>query len=235
MSPSDNATAFTIGRTLLSNVTPHVYNRYFVCIDIQDFFPSIEYGRVRTLFETIGYRELAAHALTSLSVCVDGLPQGGVTSPAISNLVCSKLDRRLAGMASRRNITYTRYADDMTLSSNNRNALNKGIDLALDIVSSEGFTPHPDKLRVMGPRIHCRVTGLVKNSSEPRFGIGRKKKRQVRAAMHRIATGRIADFKYSTTTAIEGWLAYLHSVDQPSYQQMATYWSLLKDRYDVGD
>ena len=123
LSSSPYATAYVKGRRLLDNVGPHMNNRYFLAVDIQDFFPSVRSSLVRKLFERIGYSKQAANILCRLCGYRIGLPQGGVTSPALSNLVCLRLDRRLAGLASRRNIVFTRYADDITFSTNNRNAL----------------------------------------------------------------------------------------------------------------
>lgn len=230
LSPSPNATAFVSGRSLVQNVRPHAYNRYFLCVDIKDFFPTVPFWRVRRLFETIGYSTEAARLMTKICTCKGGLPQGAVTSPALSNLVAARLDRRLSGLTSRRNIVFTRYADDMTFSSNNRNALNKAQRLILDVIRSEGFTPHPEKLRVMGPRIHTQVTGLVKDSAKPRFGIGREKKRQMRVTIHKLVTQGVGGTKYPTEASVEGWLSYLKSVDPESQAQMTAYWQTLKSR-----
>ena len=119
LAPTPYATAYVKDKNLLHNVSPHSANRYFLCLDLEDFFPSISDGRVANIFRLIGYSWRAAFFLSALCTCDGGLPQGAVTSPALSNLVAAKLDRRIAGFTSRRNIVYTRYADDITLSSNN--------------------------------------------------------------------------------------------------------------------
>jgi RNA-directed DNA polymerase len=84
------------------------------------------------------------------------------------------------------------------------------------------------KLRVLGPRRRCSITGLVKNSSEPGFGIGRKKKRLMRAIMHHSVFNLPKDAKYKNERSIDGWLSYLRGVDNNSYEQMNTYWNRLK-------
>lgn len=231
LASSEHATAFIRGKGLSYNVIPHSNNRYFACLDIEDFYPSINFHRVKSLFEIIGYFGSAQTVLADLCTCDIGLPQGGITSPSISNLIASRLDRRISGYTSRRNITYTRYADDMTFSSNNRAVLNKSIKTINAIIESEHFIPHPDKYRVMGPRIHCHVTSLVKSSSEPVFGIGKKKKRNMRRIMHHLVTGQSIDDKYSTGRSIDGWLSFVKSVDAPSNEQMYIYWEKLKKKY----
>jgi retron-type reverse transcriptase len=227
LSTSAQATAFIRGKGLLENVKPHADNRYFVCMDIEDFFPSIRFYSVKRIFELIGYSPESSKLLSRICTCNNTLPQGGVTSPSLSNLVSSKLDRRLSGLTSRRNIVYTRYADDMTFSSNNRNQLNKSIPLIEEIIRSEHFTPHPKKTRAMGPKIHCQITGLVKNSSAPKFGVGRQKKREMRAIMHAFCEGRASGEKFSTEQSIEGWLSFVKCVDVESYAQMDKYWEHL--------
>jgi hypothetical protein len=127
LNPSPNATAYIKKKKLLDNVTPHNNNRYFLCLDLEDFFPSISINRVAKVFSLIGYSGKAVHILANLCTCDNNLPQGAVTSPSLSNLIAAKLDRRILGYTSRKNITYTRYADDITLSANNYKVLCKSL------------------------------------------------------------------------------------------------------------
>lgn len=162
LSSSPYATAYVKGRRLLDNVNPHMNNRYFLSVDIKDFFPSVRSSLVRKLFERIGYSKRSANILCRLCCFFSGLPQGAVTSPALSNLICLGMDRRLAGLASRRNIVFTRYADDITFSTNNRNALPRLRSSVYMILRSVGFVPNQEKTRLLGPRTRCVITGLVK-------------------------------------------------------------------------
>ena len=231
LSTSLHATAYVRGRGLLDNVSPHTSNRYFLSVDIRNFFPSVSSHRVRRLFEMLGYSKLAASKLTRLCSYFSGLPQGAVTSPALSNLICLGLDRRLAGLVSRRNIVFTRYADDITFSTNNRNTLPRLLPLVYRILRTEGFEPHQEKTRILGPRTRCLITGLVKSSSDPTFGIGRKKKSAMRAIIHNfLARGRVHP-KYSNEASIQGWIQFLKNVDVAGYDQMARYFAAQKERY----
>lgn len=227
LTPSVYATAFIKGKSIKDNLDPHVNNRYFICLDMEDFFPSISIRRVMRIFSLVGYSDRASSVLARLCTCKNNLPQGAVTSPALSNLIASKLDRRISGYTSKRNITYTRYADDITLSSNNPIILCQSLPRILKIVGSEHFKPNMDKLRVLGPRRRCSITGLVKNSSEAKFGIGKKKKREIRAIMHHLVFRTDNDTKYKDEESIHGWLEYLNSVDGESFDQMNLYLSKL--------
>ncbi|MBI4546863.1 MAG: RNA-directed DNA polymerase [Ignavibacteriae bacterium] len=231
LSPSAYATGYILRKRLVDNVNPHASNRFFLSVDIRDFFPMIGSWRIRRLFEVLGYSEMAAVTLTRLCTYFGGLPQGGVTSPALSNLVCLKVDRRLGGLASHRNMVFTRYADDITFSTNNRNALCRVLTLVFEIIRNEGFEPNLEKVRLLGPRTQCRITGLVKNSSEARFGIGKKKKIRMRAVMHNLLVKGRHDSTYPDGASIEGWLSFLKGVDPGSHEQMTRYWNTLKAKY----
>jgi len=102
--------------------------------------------------------------------------------------------------------------------------------MILKIIKSESFKPNMAKLRVVGPRKRCLVTGLTKNNSEPRFGIGRKKKREMRAVMHHFLFSLSKDNKYSSEESILGWLNYLKSVDKISFEKVYNYWEELKKK-----
>jgi len=241
LSPSAYATAYIKKKCITDNVSPHRNNSYFICLDLEEFFPSISIRRVAKIFSIIGYSDKATSILAKLCTCNGGLargsqyyptfsgslPQGAVTSPSLSNAIAAKMDRRIAGYISRRNIIYTRYADDITLSSNNPNVLSQSLRRILKIIKSEHFNPNMGKLRVLGPRRKCYITGLVKNNSESKFGIGRQEKREMRAVMHHFAFNLNKDPKYSTEESILGWLNYLRGVDENSFEQMNSYWNQL--------
>ena len=231
LSVSPYATGYVSGKGLLDNVSPHSSNRYFIAVDITNFFPSVSSLRVSGIFQALGYSQLASSTLTRLCSYFHGLPQGGVTSPALSNLVCLRLDRRLAGLSARRNVVFTRYADDLTFSSNNRNALCRMLPIICEILRTEDFKSNDDKLRIMGPRVRCSITGLVKNSSVPRFGIGRHKKVFMRSVMHNLLAKHHPSVDYPDETAIVGWLSFLKSVDPLSHEQMSRYWERLKAKW----
>jgi retron-type reverse transcriptase len=227
LTPTPFATAYVKGKSLFHNVSPHSANRYFLCLDLEDFFPSISDERVRNIFRLIGYSWRASYFLSAICTCNGGLPQGGVTSPALSNLAAAKLDRRIAGFTSRRNIVFTRYADDITLSSNNPRVLCKAQPTVMRIIQNERFKVNAEKTKMVGPRRRCKITGLTKNTDEPRFGIGKWKKRQMRAIMHNLLIKGKTDQKYDSVESILGWMSFLKGVDKISYEQMNRSWEIL--------
>lgn len=230
LKPSDYATAFRQNINLLDNVKPHTSNRYFLCLDLKNFFPSIKYHRVREVFKLIGYSDHASDFLSNLCTAYKTLPQGAITSPALSNLITAKLDRRLAGLCSQKGITFTRYADDITFSCNNPAILKQTFRIIRKIIGSEQFEINKGKIRFSGPSQKCEVTGLTKNSAEPKFSIGRKRIRAIRAEMHRLVT-KGEGFRYKHEFQIDGLISYVRMISPQQAVVLETYRNKLRDKY----
>ncbi len=202
----DAAHGFLAGRSIVSNAAPHAGHDVVINLDVKDFFPSIAFGRIKGVFRHLGYGEAMATLLALLcsenraqAWQVDGeklfvggkarervLPQGAPTSPMLTNLLCRRLDRRLLGLARQLGFVYTRYADDLTFSASGeaaRDNVGRLLGRVRWILRDEGFTPHPDKERVMRKGHRQEVTGLVVNADKP--GVSRETRRRLRAALHR--------------------------------------------------
>ncbi len=226
------ATGFRRGFSTLQNATPHLKNRYFVCLDIQDFFPSITYPKVYNVFRTLGYNAHMAHVFSQICTCDGRLPQGAVTSPALSNIVCIRLDRRISAFVGRRNIAYTRYADDLTFSAMSPNWLVAAMPTIRHIVEDQGFSLNVAKTRLMGPGQQRRVTGLVLGDGQ--VGVGRKQKRKLRAAIHHLLLEGANEAGHAAKEAhVLGWCALLNSVDRQGLAQLRSYAGSLARKYGV--
>lgn len=114
-----SAHGFVPEKSILSNAIPHVRKRFVLNLDLKDFFPSINFGRVRGLFMHPPYNRNHEVATTLAQICCFNgyLPQGAPTSPIVSNMICAKLDSELQRLAKEHRCTYTRYADDITFST----------------------------------------------------------------------------------------------------------------------
>ncbi|AFM05814.1 Retron-type reverse transcriptase [Bernardetia litoralis DSM 6794] len=219
---NENVHGFVKERSILTNAEPHQNKNLVISLDLKDFFPSISYKRVKGLFLKFGYSEqlstlfglLTTHNETD-KLNVDGeiyyaqkvdketgktnrfLPQGSPASPAITTLIAYKMDKRLEGLAKKMGFTYTRYADDLTFSSDldlkkDTKATNKIIGSLLyfvkKVVTSEGFEIHPDKTHIMRKGNQQKVTGIIVNqNTENKLGIDRQTLRKFRAFLHQTA------------------------------------------------
>jgi retron-type reverse transcriptase len=223
------AHGFVSSRSTVTNAEAHVGRALVLKLDLVDFFPSIHYRRVVGLFESLGYPTKAAEALAGVCTyrpkLADGrmvwpglLPQGAPSSPAITNLVCRRLDARLSALAKKVGGRYTRYADDLTFSSprGERPASDTAMLLARvrHIVGEEGFALNPKKGRVQRASRRQTVTGIVVNE---RPSVPRDEVRRLRAVLHQAArTGLEAQNREGIPhfeAHLRGKLAYLHMVD----------------------
>lgn len=218
---------FEIGQSTRSNALPHTGCNVVLRLDIEDFFESVSAKRVFGIFRSIGYPRGAAALLTNLTTVRGFLPQGAPTSPKLANLACYRLDQRLAGLSGRRNVVFTRYADDMTFSSVVPDRVRKIRRTAERIVKAEGFRPNVGKTKLTGPSGQRRVTGLVVRYDD--VGLPRQVCRRIRAMIHRLS--KMASDHPDTPTAVSsvrGWLGCAKSVDPARHQQLLTFaWKLV--------
>lgn len=173
--PSEYAMGFTEGRSVVDNASKHTGMNYVFNIDLKDFFPSIEQPRVwkRLQLKPLNFPQPVANVLAGLcsmrgEKTNDGkyryvLPQGAPTSPIITNMICDTLDRRLAGLAKRFGLNYSRYADDITFSSmhNVYGATGEFMTELKRIIAGQGFTMNEAKTRLQKLGARQEVTGLV--------------------------------------------------------------------------
>ena len=151
------------GSPLVYCAEKHKNNLYVLKLDLKNFYPSIKRESVCYIFKNVGYNADISNLLTNICVVNDELPQGAVTSPYLANLVCRKLDFRIAGYCNKRNIVYTRYADDFEFSSEDRELLRKIYGMIKKIVEDEGFCLNQKKTVFMTPKNHKEVLGVTIN------------------------------------------------------------------------
>ena len=188
---------FIQGKNIVTNAKVHAGKRYVLNIDLKDFFPSINFGRVRGLFMAFPYGLNPDVATVLAQICCHNnqLPQGAPTSPIVTNMICAKMDSQLQHLAKECKATYTRYADDITFSTTlpkfpprlaytvTEEGTEKLVlgDALLNIITENGFTINEQKIRLQTRGNHQSVTGLTTNKFP---NVDRKYVRQIRAMLH---------------------------------------------------
>jgi len=142
------------------------------------------------------------------------LPQGACTSPAITNLVCRRLDRRLAALSVRYGFAYSRYADDLTFSRERGDGVGGLLAAVRSILLAEGFVEHPKKTHVMRRGRRQEVTGVTVNT---KTGVSREYVRRLRAILHNAARHGLAsqnrDGHPHFAAYLRGCVAWVSMVD----------------------
>ncbi|TGE15974.1 reverse transcriptase domain-containing protein [Hymenobacter elongatus] len=181
------AHGFVPGRSVLTNAQPHAGRRFVLNLDLKDFFTNTHYGRVERVLQLPPFSLLPAVARLVANLCCDqgSLPQGAPTSPLLTNAVCQRLDRRLRQLAKCHRATYTRYADDLTFSSQ-RPAFREPFYAELKVIlDAEGYQENAQKRRLQLPNARQEVTGIVVNDQP---NVPREYVRQIRAMLHNWET-----------------------------------------------
>lgn len=210
------AMGFEKGKSIVHNAATHVGKKVVIKLDLIDFFPTTRTERVDAYFRRIGWNAEAAALLTRLCTHAGGLPQGASTSPRLSNLVNFFFDHRLDCYVRRHHGTYTRYADDITISlvKDSSREIRGIIQFARRLARAFGYEVHREnKLRVLRPHQQQRVTGLVVNS---KVQLPRAKRRWLRAVAHRLRTERPATL---SAKQLEGWAALANMIQNQTTRE----------------
>ena len=236
------ATGFVRGRSIVDNARPHVGQGVVINLDLADFFNSISVERAQQVFGAHGWNTDAAAILARICTSEGRLPQGAPTSPALSNLVCRRLDARLSALAAKAQGQYTRYADDLTFSfpgfGRNKRRRAPRVRASGDgarrrrpagpsrslfkkigvIIADEGFRIQRKK-RVRIQRAHQRqtATGLVVNQ---KLNAPRAMRRLVRAMQHRARLGKLDPAGQKRLSGLQSFLEMVEKQrSQPAPKQ----------------
>jgi RNA-directed DNA polymerase len=194
--PHNAAHGFVMQRSIVSNAKSHLKSAFVLNVDLKDFFPTISFRRVRGMLiaPPFGLTPLAATCIARIACHKGQLPMGSPCSPVISNALCRRLDQQMKELCKSLRCWYTRYADDITISSR---AATFPTDLAdsidgplrrvilsqrlISIVRSNGFEIQDTKTRLQDSRTRQVVTGVIVNK---KLGLDRRRRNQVRAMLY---------------------------------------------------
>lgn len=233
---SDRAHGFRRKRGIKTNAKFHLNRRVIMCLDIKDFFPSIKSIHVFPIFDRIFNNKDVAEILCNLCTYKERLPQGAATSPALSNIVFRKTDDKISEICNQRGVDYTRYADDLTFSSNDFSHLQDLKSEIEKILREHGFQLNHKKTRFLTGKGRKLVTGLLLNSGK--LTVGRRRKRYIRAALFNYV---VKGDKNVKMNKLAGTLAFIRDIEPDFYRSFLKYRSELQrkpqfcDNCNIGD
>jgi len=229
---------FKRGHSIMTNADNHKRNRYVFNIDLENFFGSIHRGRVfgfLTTNRSFILHPSVARIIAQIVCDKDALPQGSPSSPVVSNLIGHLIDIRMVQFAKKYGCTYSRYADDITFSSNKKEfpteiAFESSINVwepsnkLLKIIQKSGFVVNPQKTRMQYQHSRQTVTGLIVNG---KTHTSAEFRRNARAMAHNLfTTGSFHRHQSpahevqpenkatASISQLQGILSYIYMVDQ---------------------
>lgn len=205
-------------RSIFTNANIHKNKSVVFNIDIEKFFESIHFGRVRGFLIKNKYFMLNEDVATTLAklICHDGhLPQGAPTSPVMSNLILNIFDVKVLEICKRYSVDYTRYADDLTFSSNSKDFFENFGDFYKEIetlINRNGFKLNGAKYRIQLKNSRQEVTGLIVNN---KINIKKEYYKNTRAMVNNIINNNIATLNDNilSLNQLEGRLSFIHSIE----------------------
>lgn len=239
---SDVAHGFIKSKSVLTGAKAHQTSPdLLINIDLENFFPSITFERVRGLFQYLGYSGYISSILAMIctycermAVEIKGetkyiktseriLPQGSPASPMITNMICKRMDKRINGLCQKLGIIYTRYADDMSFSYTGKLedfAVGSFLSSIRKIIEAEGFHINEQKTHILRKHNRQYITGIVINNAE--IGVTRNWVKILRASIHNAQKlkneGQV--IPKQTKQEIAGKIAWLRSVNEMRYQKI---------------
>lgn len=209
---------FEKSKGIITNARIHKNKRYLLNIDISNFFLSFNFGRVQGFFHKSREFMFSKEESTVIAqlVCYEGkLPQGAPTSPIISNLIFNIVDLRILSLAKKYKLSYTRYADDMSFSTNNRAFQTDYTNFIKELrvlLENSGFEINENKTRLEYYSSRQEVTGLTVNK---KINVSRKFIKQTRAMVDQLlkTDSFKIDGSVGTEEKLEGRLAFINQLD----------------------
>ncbi len=239
---SDHSHGFIKERSVLTGAKVHRTSPdLLINIDLENFFPTITFARVRGLYQSFGYSGYIASLLAMICTYCERmpleikgetkyiktsdriLPQGSPASPMITNIICQTMDKRIYCLCQKLGITYTRYADDMSFSySGDPDAFAIGgfLNSIRKIIEAEGFHMKQEKTHVLRKNNRQYITGIVINNEA--IGVPKKWVKILKASIHNAqklnaSGGTVSE---QTRSEITGKIAWLKSVNAERYQKI---------------
>lgn len=161
------AHGFVRKRSIVTNAMVHKEQNCLLKMDLKNFFPSIPINWIVQVFKDIGYTNDVSFYLASICCLEDVLPQGAPTSPALSNIVASHMDKRLYKLCQKYQYKYTRYADDIAISG--QLILPSFIGVVTNVIEDCGFGVNKSKTRLYGEKGNKIITGISLANHEVRI------------------------------------------------------------------
>jgi RNA-directed DNA polymerase len=200
--------AYLRGKSIITNAYSHVGKAFVANIDIENFFGSISRDHVFRLLRKNDIGEKLSGAVANLVTYEGHVPQGAPTSPAISNALLFDFDEAITNYCVTSNLSYTRYADDMTISGDTRGSIESAIEKCSVLLSNYKLKLKKEKTRIASHQSSQRVTGLVVNE---KIQPPREYQRRIRSMFHNAYL--YPEQYLERINELRGHLSYLSSFD----------------------
>lgn len=229
---SKYAKAYIKERNIVDNAKYHVAKEKILNLDIKDFFPSIKRKSIERVFLNEGYSSNISNLLSKLCCLDESLPQGAPTSPYLSNIFMYKFDLVIADFCKKKQIRFTRYADDLTFSGSfDEHDILKVVE---EEIANLDLQINPTKTQILKQNVRQVVTGIVVNK---KVQVPKSYRNKIRLEIYYITKFGLADHLLKTSNEranyikhLEGKINYALYINQND-QELLKYKKFLSDNF----
>lgn len=240
---------FELNTNMVVGARKHVNKQVVINLDIKDFFQSINKKMIaESLRKTFNLNTISWKFLEIVTL-KGYLPTGAPSSPVLSNIYCHEMDLELLKFSKEFKFTYTRYADDLTFSTDEKINKKNVIKFITKIIERYQFKINSKKTKVFSRSYRQEVTGLVVNE---KVNLSREFRYNLKALLHNlkkdglVVTKKKFNEKYPKKdfhSTVKGWIDFYGMVKGKENLQYikfkmifkscsVDYAALLKDLYD---
>lgn len=216
----NSAAAYVKGKGISDNAKKHAGSSFTLRMDFENFFPSITIADIKIYldYNASTYikdwdKQSDSDLFCKFCCRFDALVIGAPTSPSLSNALCYALDDRLSSQAKSMSIKYTRYADDLTFSTKNRDVLYEIPSLVYktcrNLQYPSGLVVNSLKTKHTSKKKRRIVTGIVL-TSDGNISPGREYKRIIRSSVHTFLT---TGHTEQGLEKLKGMISYANSIE----------------------
>ncbi len=219
------ATAYKQGASIKKNAQVHVGNTFISKYDFKSFFTSIKGEQIKFfLVERHNVSPEDAELIVRIC-CIKGrgnslhLSIGAPSSPALSNVLMYEFDQIMTKWAKDNLFTYSRYADDMTFSTNQKDKyhlIDRAIRKAINNIEYLSLRLNRKKTLHLSKRSHRSVTGIVINNNGE-LSLGRDRKRIISSMIHHYKSQQLLE---SELPRLQGLVAFAKDVEPTFFRKM---------------
>jgi len=218
--PQNCVHGFVSEKNVATNAAIHLSKKLILKLDIKDFFPTVKKQDVISCFIRLGCIPEIADVLATLITLNGELVQGFNTSPVIANMILEEMDSNILALCNKYNSDYSRYADDLYISSNTELP---PTDKIISIINQKGFTVNTNKTRIMKRGHKQYVTGLtVFDNRFPR--IPKKFKNRIRFSLYMLnkcgpkacldsTVNEYDGYLICKQNLLKGWIDYVNAIE----------------------
>lgn len=219
------ASAYKEGASIKNNAKVHATNAYISKFDFKNFFTSIKDYQIKEFLEESTKLNSQDIDMIIKLCCIKTrtdilhLSIGAPSSPILSNAIMYKFDLKISEWANKNGFSYTRYADDMTFSTNKKDSyhlIEKAIRKTIREVSYLKLRLNRKKTLHLSKKTNRSITGIVINN-DGKLSLGRKRKRMISATIHAYKIGKLNE---SELPKLQGLLAFAKDIEPSFYTRM---------------